>query len=71
VHDLFTARAQENGTTYEDEVSLFIEAYDIAAKRFGDPAEVGAMVAMLCSEFAGYMVGQSIVMDGGATRSTF
>lgn len=39
--------------------------------RFGDPADVGAMVAMLCSEFAGYITGQSIVMDGGATCSTF
>ena len=71
VADQLTARARENGTTYEVEVSRFVATWNIAAKRFGDPAEVGAMVAMLCSQFAGYIVGQSIVMDGGATRSTF
>lgn len=71
VHDQFTARARENGTSYEEEVQKFSDAYQIAARRFGDPADVGAMVAMLCSEHAAYIVGQSIVMDGGATRSTF
>lgn len=71
VHDQFTARAKENGSSYDEEVRKFSEAYQIAAKRFGDPAEVGAMVAMLCSQHAGYIIGQSIVMDGGATRSTF
>ena len=71
VFDQLTARAKENGTTYEEEVSRFVANFNIAAKRFGDPADIGAMTAMLCSEFAGYMVGQSIVMDGGATRSTF
>lgn len=71
VKDQLEARAQKNGTTYDKEVELFINDFDIAAKRFGHPAEVGAMVAMLCSELSGYIVGQSIVMDGGATRSTF
>jgi hypothetical protein len=28
-------------------------------------------VAWLCSEFAGYITGQSIAVDGAATRSTF
>ena len=36
-----------------------------------DPANASPVVAWLCSEFAGYMTGQSIVIDGGATRSTF
>ncbi len=71
VSDQLNARARENGTTFEEEVSRFVATWNIAAKRFGDPAEVGAMVAMLCSQFAGYIVGQSIVMDGDATRSTF
>ena len=71
VHDQLTARAKQNGTSYEQEVEKMVDAFAIAAKRFGDSADVGAMVAMLCSQYAGYMVGQRIVMDGGATRSTF
>lgn len=71
VEEQFNARARQNGTSYDEEVRKFTEEYQIAARRFGDPAEVGALVALLCSEHAGYIVGQSIVMDGGATRSTF
>jgi 3-oxoacyl-[acyl-carrier protein] reductase len=71
VHDQFTATAARNGTTYDVEVAKFVEAYQIPARRFGDPRDIGAMVALLCSEFAGYITGQSIVVDGAATRSTF
>lgn len=35
------------------------------ARRLGNPEEFGAMCAFLCSDFAGYMSGQNIVMDGG------
>jgi 3-oxoacyl-[acyl-carrier protein] reductase len=38
----------------------------IPAKRFGDPAEFGAACAFLCSAQAGFITGQSIVIDGGA-----
>ena len=71
VHDQFTATAKRNGTTYDDEVAKFVEAYQIPAKRFGDPRDIGALVALLCSEFAGYITGQSIAVDGATTRSTF
>jgi 3-oxoacyl-[acyl-carrier protein] reductase len=71
VREQFQERAQQTGSSYEEEVRRFVEAYRIPAKRFGDPADVGAMVAMLCSPLAGYITGQSIVMDGGATCSTF
>jgi 3-oxoacyl-[acyl-carrier protein] reductase len=71
VHDQFTESARRNGTTYEQEVAKFAEAYQIPAKRFGDPRDVGALVAWLCSEFASYITGQSIAIDGATTRSTF
>ena len=32
---------------------------------------LGAICALLCSRQANYIVGQSIVVDGGATNSTF
>ncbi len=69
--ELFGARALTNGTSYEAEVASFTATHRIAAGRFGDPQDVGALVAWLCSQFAGYITGQSIVIDGGATRSTF
>ncbi len=37
----------------------------IPAKRFGDPAEFGAVCAFLCSAQAGYITGQSLLIDGG------
>jgi 3-oxoacyl-[acyl-carrier protein] reductase len=40
------------------------------ARRFGDPAEFGAVCAFLCSVHAGYMTGQNILLDGGAYPGT-
>lgn len=37
----------------------------IPARRFGDPAEFGAACAFLCSAHAGYITGQSLLIDGG------
>lgn len=71
VHDQFTATAHRNGTTYDVEVAKFVEAYQIPARRFGEPRDIGALVTLLCSEFAGYITGQSIAVDGATTRSTF
>ena len=71
VEEQFTARAQEKGTTYDEEVAQFSREWNIASGRFGDADDVGAFVAMFCSEFANYTTGQSLVIDGGATRSTF
>ncbi|HEV7659633.1 MAG TPA: SDR family oxidoreductase [Allosphingosinicella sp.] len=38
----------------------------IPAKRLGDPAEFGAACAFLCSAQAGYITGQSLLIDGGS-----
>jgi 3-oxoacyl-[acyl-carrier protein] reductase len=43
----------------------------VPAGRFGDPDEFGALCAFLCSVNAGYITGQSIVIDGGAYSGTF
>ena len=42
----------------------------IPARRYGTAAEFGAMCAFLCSQHAGFMVGQNIVLDGGAINAT-
>lgn len=71
VEEQFNARAKAKGTTYDEEVAEFSKEWRIAAGRFGDAADVGAFVAMFCSQQANYVTGQSLVIDGGATTSTF
>ncbi|RZL87936.1 MAG: SDR family oxidoreductase [Variovorax sp.] len=43
----------------------------IPAKRFGTPAEFGAICAFLCSVQAGYLTGQNVLADGGAYPGTY
>ena len=45
-------------------------AATIPAGRYGTAAEFGAMCAFLCSVHAGYIVGQNILLDGGAMNAT-
>tara|TARA_Y100001934_G_C12130923_1_gene667781 strand:- start:15 stop:803 length:789 start_codon:yes stop_codon:yes gene_type:complete len=71
IHDRYTALAEQNGTTYEEEVQKFVKAWRIPAGKFGDADDVGAFVALFCSEFANFLTGQSLVIDGGITNSTF
>ena len=40
------------------------------AGRFGRPEEAGALVAFLCSAHAGFITGQSILIDGGGYSGT-
>ena len=40
------------------------------AGRVGDPAEFGAACAFLCSAQAGFIVGQNLLLDGGAFNAT-
>ncbi len=55
--DMATAKAQREAT--------------IPARRYGTPEEFGAACAFLCSQHAGFIVGQNILADGGATNATF
>ncbi len=41
------------------------------AGRYGEPAEVGAYVAFLCSAHAGFVTGQNLLIDGGQYPGTF
>ena len=42
----------------------------IPARRYGTAAEFGATCAFLCSQHAGYIVGQNILLDGGSVNTT-
>ena len=63
IHELDSGRAQREGTT-EDAVREGHLA-TIPAGRYGEPAELGVLVAFLASERASYITGQLIAVDGG------
>ena len=43
----------------------------VPAARFGQPGEFGETCAFLCSQHAGYITGQNVLLDGGMHRSAF
>jgi len=43
----------------------------IPVRRYGTPEEFGAACVFLCSRHAGFIVGQNILLDGGAVNATF
>jgi len=53
-------------TGLHDDAGLESLATTIPARRLGDPADFGRVVAFLCSETANYVTGTSIQIDGGA-----
>ena len=61
------AIAERTGTTVEARLDLL--KGNIPMGRFGEPAELGAMIAFLASEKAGYVTGSVIQVDGGLIRS--
>lgn len=52
------------GISYETARGRQVQS--IAAQRLGRPDEFGAMCAFLCSDFAGYVSGQNVHLDGGS-----
>lgn len=42
----------------------------IPARRYGTRQEFGATCAFLCSQHAGFIVGQNVLIDGGGTNAT-
>ena len=65
---LDTGVSQSQGISM-DEAKAQREA-TIPARRYGTAAEFGATCAFLCSQHAGFIVGQNILLDGGATNAT-
>ena len=63
------SRAWAAGRPFEEVFKANREANP--AGRYGQPAEFGATCAFLCSAHAGYIVGQNILLDGGAYPGLF
>ena len=58
--------AGDAGISLEEQLER--SASKLPMRRYGDPSEVGGLCAYLCSAQAGYITGQTIVIDGGSTR---
>jgi NAD(P)-dependent dehydrogenase (short-subunit alcohol dehydrogenase family) len=43
----------------------------IPLKRFGEPSEIAAATAFLCSTPAAYITGQTLLVDGGLVNATY
>jgi 3-oxoacyl-[acyl-carrier protein] reductase len=54
---------QERDTVFE------AWAAESPLKRLGRPEELAAVITFLCSERAGFMTGQAVLVDGGAVKS--
>jgi 3-oxoacyl-[acyl-carrier protein] reductase len=62
------ASAKQAGKTIEQEMEA--RATQNPAGRFGDPEEFGRACAFLCASSSGFIVGQNLLLDGGAFNST-
>ncbi len=74
IHDTDRAVALDGGVSRSQNISIedarAQREASIPARRYGTAAEFGAMCAFLCSVHAGFVVGQNILLDGGATNAT-
>ncbi|MFC3058255.1 SDR family oxidoreductase [Paenirhodobacter populi] len=63
---LDSAVAKAQGISIEEAEAK--RAASIPAGRYGTPEEFGAACAFLCSQYAGFIVGQNLMLDGGAAN---
>ncbi len=74
IHDTDRAAALDSGAARARGITMeqarAERAATIPVGRYGTAAEFGAVCAFLCSQHAGYIVGQNILLDGGAMNST-
>jgi 3-oxoacyl-[acyl-carrier protein] reductase len=66
---MMAGRAKAAGVTFDDAFKAGCAANP--SGRFGTIEEFGAACAFLCSAHAGFVVGQNLLLDGGAYPGTF
>ena len=69
LRSMYAARAAATGQAVEAVLQAGRDANP--AGRFGNAEEFGAACAFLCSAHAGFIVGQNLLLDGGAYPGTF
>lgn len=65
--EVFTRIAAEKGETYEQHIAGRVAEWPV--RRMGTPEDMAAAAAFLCSDLAGYITGQVLVVDGGNIES--
>ncbi|WP_083099056.1 SDR family oxidoreductase [Pseudophaeobacter leonis] len=74
IHATDRAVSLDSGVSSQQGISMeeaqAQRAATIPAKRYGTRSEFGAACAFLCSQHAGFIVGQNILLDGGAPNMT-
>ena len=68
IEEIDRDRARREGRPLEDVRADARRA--IPARRYGDPADLAAVVVFLCSDAASYVTGTFIPVDGGMLRAT-
>jgi 3-oxoacyl-[acyl-carrier protein] reductase len=63
------AMLEASGNTFEELWRARAEANP--ARRYGRPDELGAYCAFLCSQHAGFITGQNLLIDGGSYPGTY
>ncbi|MDE1950145.1 MAG: SDR family oxidoreductase [Burkholderiales bacterium] len=65
----FAGQAKKQGLSVEQ--VLEARRKTVPAQRLGNPQEFGSVCAFLCSQQAGYLTGQNVLVDGGAYPGMF
>lgn len=68
VLEIMTFRADQNGTSVDEEIQRITEAIPLG--RMATPAEVGRAAAFLLSPAASYLTGVMLTVDGGIYKGT-
>jgi 3-oxoacyl-[acyl-carrier protein] reductase len=67
--EYFQWLSKKRGTTFEDLMSEYYA--DVPMRRPGKPEEMASAVAFLCSDAAGLISGQGILVTGGPMRHIY
>ncbi|MEI9991989.1 MAG: SDR family oxidoreductase [Rhizomicrobium sp.] len=70
INNLLPGPFDTNRLRNSKEITRHLTSNPVAG-RVGDPDELGAVCAFLCSRHAGYLTGQNILIDGGLYPGSF
>ncbi len=69
LNSLMTMQAEREGISFEVVKAKRIDS--VPTKRLGDPKEYGYLACFLASEYASFLTGAAIPLDGGIAKTIF